>query len=70
VIEGQTGYCVPRGDMITLRQRLSELVADPNLRSKIGQAARKSYETEFTFEHMFQQTLAVYEKVLATTSKK
>ncbi len=70
VIEGETGYCIPRGNVLALRQRLSELVADSHLRHEIGQAARKRYETEFTFEHMFQQTLAVYERVLATTSKK
>ncbi len=63
VTEGQTGYSVARGDITTLQQRLAALVTDPNLRHKMGQAARHRYEAEFTFEHMFQQTLVVYEKV-------
>lgn len=63
VTEGETGYCIPRGDVMTLRNRLSELVADANLRLKMGQAARQRYESEFTVENMFQQTLAAYEKV-------
>lgn len=63
VTEGKTGYCIPRGDVLALRKRLFTLVTDPELRRTLGQAARQRYESEFTFEHMFQQTLSVYEKV-------
>ena len=63
IIEGETGYCVPRGDVLALRERLLALVTDPNLRHKIGQGSRQRYEAEFTFEHMFQQTFAVYKKL-------
>ncbi len=63
IIEGETGYCVPRSDVMALRERLSSLVTDAHLREKIGQAARQRYEAEFTFEHMFQQTFAVYQKI-------
>jgi glycosyltransferase involved in cell wall biosynthesis len=66
VTEGETGYCIPRGDVIILRSRLSALVADSDLRLKMGRAARQRYESEFTVANMYQQTLAVYEKVISS----
>ncbi|MEM8638275.1 MAG: glycosyltransferase family 4 protein [Cyanobacteria bacterium P01_G01_bin.54] len=64
VIEGQTGYCIPEGDVESLRNRIQVLADDPKLRKRMGQAARKHYEENFTFERMFQKTLTVYEEVL------
>jgi glycosyltransferase involved in cell wall biosynthesis len=66
VTEGETGYCIPRGDVMTLRSRLSELVTDFDLRLKMGRAARQRYESEFTVGNMYQQTLAIYEKVISS----
>jgi len=65
VEDGVTGYLVPRGDVETLRDRLRRLVDDPDLRARMGRAARRKYEEEFTFERMYQKTLAVYEEVVA-----
>lgn len=62
VIEGQTGYCIPKGDVATLRAKILLLVNNPDLRQQMGQAARKHYEENFTFEQMFQKTLAIYSK--------
>lgn len=65
VADGETGFLVPRGDAEALRDRLARLLADPALRRRMGEAGRRRYEAEFTFERMFEQTLAVYEAVLA-----
>ena len=62
--DGVTGYCVPRGDVTSLRDRLSKLVSDAKLRRKMGCAGRQCYEVEFTFQRMFEQTFRVYEDVL------
>ena len=70
VLEGQTGYGIARGDVGNLQQRLAELVEDSSLRDKMGQAARQRYEAEFTFEHMFQQTLEIYQKVANSRIKR
>lgn len=64
VVEGETGYCVPQGDVATLRARLKVLVADAELRQNMGQAARQRYEQEFTFERMLQKTVMVYQQVV------
>ncbi|MEC4853293.1 MAG: glycosyltransferase family 4 protein, partial [Jaaginema sp. PMC 1079.18] len=70
LIEGKTGYCIPKGDVATLRERILTLVNNPDLRQQMGQAARKHYEENFTFEQMFQKTFAIYESVLANHHNK
>lgn len=69
VIDGTTGYCVPRGDSELLRERLSKLVADANLRSEMGTKGRQRYESNFTFKQMFEQTFDVYQTVLNENNK-
>jgi glycosyltransferase involved in cell wall biosynthesis len=64
VREGETGYCIPQGDVLLLRQRLADLVANPERRRQIGQAARQRYKDEFTAAPMLQQTWGIYQKVV------
>lgn len=42
--EGRTGFLVPRGDADTLTDRLERLISDPQLRSRMGAAARADAE--------------------------
>lgn len=65
VHEGVTGYCIPRGNVDILRDRLSKLIKNAELRQAMGQRARQQYETEFTFDRMFEKTLGIYKEVLA-----
>ena len=60
VVEGETGYLVPREDVEALRRRLGELMASPELRRRMGDAGRKRFEEYFTFDAMYARTLAVY----------
>lgn len=64
VEEGTTGYVVPPGDLVAARDRLRRLVASPRLRQEFGAAGRQRYETEFTFERMFQRTFNVYRSLV------
>ncbi|WP_119342096.1 glycosyltransferase [Meiothermus hypogaeus] len=66
VIDGETGFLVPRGDVQALRSRLTQLIEDPQLRSQMGMAGRARYKAHFTLEQMLEKTLEVYEKVLKT----
>ncbi|MEM7770704.1 MAG: glycosyltransferase family 4 protein, partial [Cyanobacteria bacterium P01_A01_bin.37] len=50
VLDGETGFCVARQDVATLRERLAKLVAEPELRVQMGQAGRRRYEANFTFQ--------------------
>ncbi|WP_332866231.1 glycosyltransferase family 4 protein [Pannus brasiliensis] len=64
VVEGITGYSVPRGDVDVLHQKLLELVSNERLRCKMGAEGRKRYEAEFTFDRMFGKTIEVYRQIL------
>lgn len=44
---------------------LTRLVSDVNERLRLGTAARRRYEQEFSLEAMARRTVAVYEKVIA-----
>ncbi|GIW24930.1 MAG: glycosyl transferase [Meiothermus sp.] len=66
VIDGETGFLVPRGDLQALRSRLAQLIDNPQLRRQMGMAGRARYEAHFTLEQMLDKILAVYEKVLKT----
>lgn len=65
VADGVEGYIVPPGDVETTRDRLVALVGDGGLRRRMGEAARRRFEAEFTFERMFARTLAVYGTIAA-----
>jgi len=63
VVDGDTGFVVPRHDVAAVRDRIAALLSDPSLRVRLGAAGRRRYESHFTFEHMLDRTLAVYSAV-------
>ena len=65
VREGETGFLVPRSDDHHLTERLRLLISSAEARQHLGAAGRRRYEEEFRFERMFEQTVAVYQQVLA-----
>lgn len=64
----ETGLLVPAGDRGALRDALSRLIADPALRSKLGEAGRVRYLTHFTSDQMVEDTLRVYGRARSLTS--
>ncbi len=60
VLPGRTGFTVPAGDPEALRLRLRQLAADPELRTRLGATGRKHFEESFTFDRMYEATLALY----------
>lgn len=65
VLDGTTGFVVPRRDVQTLQARLALLLRDPKLRSQFGKAGRRRYEDRFTLTRMLQKTLAIYASLIA-----
>jgi glycosyltransferase involved in cell wall biosynthesis len=66
VTHDDNGYLVGRGDVGELAEMLGRLVADGELRARMGGRSRERYEAEFTFERMYRRTLEVYERVLGS----
>lgn len=64
VVDGETGYLIPKGDDAVLLARLDALVRDPALRVRMGQAGRQRYLDYFTEERMLADNFAVYRELL------
>ncbi len=52
VVDGQTGYIVPEQDAAALAQALARLMADEDLRRRMGAAARARIENELGWPHL------------------
>ncbi|ADN02510.1 glycosyl transferase, group 1 family [Spirochaeta thermophila DSM 6192] len=63
VVEGETGYLVPRGDHMVLAERLRELILDPGKRERMGRAGRERFLAHFTFDHMMELLLDLYKEL-------
>lgn len=48
VVDGVTGYTVPCGDADALADCVNTLLSEPNTREKMGRAARRKIETEYS----------------------
>ena len=64
VIDQETGFLVPRGEIPALRDRLAQLMESEEQRMRMGLAGRLRYEEHFTLDRMVAQTLAVYRDAL------
>jgi glycosyltransferase involved in cell wall biosynthesis len=63
---GRTGLNVPVRDPGALADALHRLLADADLRDRMGQAARQRYEAEFHAELMAQRMLELYRQEVAS----
>lgn len=64
VEDGKNGLLVPVHDPEALASALGHLIRDPELRARMGAAARAKAESEFAEEHVVEQTLALYSRAL------
>ena len=62
-----TGLLVPRADPAALAAAISALVADPDRRRRMGQAASAKAAAEFDQDRCIDHTLATYQRLLPPT---
>ena len=58
VIDGETGRIVPGGDVKSLREALAEVLADPELATRLGEAGRRRALTEFSWDSVAERVQA------------
>jgi len=62
--DGQNGFLIEPGDVGALTRKLETLIADPELRVRIGEAGQRKVRAEYSIEAMVARTCAVYEEVM------
>ena len=55
VIDGETGYLVHEGDIETMAEKMRKLMADSDLRKKMGKAARIRIEKHFNLDQYIER---------------
>ena len=65
VIDGETGFLIPRGNEEMLFEKLSLLAVDRELRRRMGRAARELFLERFRVGRMTEAVLRFYETSLA-----
>jgi glycosyltransferase involved in cell wall biosynthesis len=65
VEDGVTGRLVPAGDPNALRAAIEELLADEQLRHRLGAAAREAARSRFSWEAATEATIRAYRDALA-----
>jgi glycosyltransferase involved in cell wall biosynthesis len=64
-IDKSCGRIVAAGDVAAFRVALEDLLASPELRRRLGAAARARYERNYTVDVMLDKTVAVYRGIVA-----
>jgi glycosyltransferase involved in cell wall biosynthesis len=65
VVDGETGLLVPPRDVGALRAALERVLADRELRDRLGAAARERIRERFAWPAVTDATIAAYEEALA-----
>jgi glycosyltransferase involved in cell wall biosynthesis len=68
VADGETGLLVPPRDPRALREAVERLLADPELRERLGREGRARARERFGWDAVIEQTLAVYRDAVASAS--
>lgn len=63
VVDGETGYVIPPHDATILGERVEELVNNCERSVKLGEAARRHVEANFTWERVARRGLEFYESL-------
>jgi glycosyltransferase involved in cell wall biosynthesis len=64
VINGVTGFVIPRGDPLAAAQAIERLVLDAGMRKQMGMAGRAFVAKNFDWKSCIDQMISVYESVL------
>jgi len=64
VVDGETGFLVPFGDVHGLTDKLTWLAHHPDERHRMGEAGRKRIEETFSLEAVLPQMRTIYQNEL------
>ncbi|MBP7055544.1 MAG: glycosyltransferase family 4 protein [Candidatus Omnitrophica bacterium] len=64
VVDGQTGFLVPPGDVKAMADKIVYLLDHPDVAKKMGEAGRERAESVFNIKHTVRQIESIYEELL------
>ncbi len=64
VVDGVSGFVVPPRDARSIADAIEKLFRDPELRRRMGDAARERIATDFRNEDTVLKTIALYEELV------
>ena len=64
VVNGVSGFVVPPRDAAAIAEAIVNLYRDPELRQRMGEAARERIATDFRNEDTVRKTVALYEELV------
>jgi glycosyltransferase involved in cell wall biosynthesis len=65
VIDKETGFLIPEQDKKAMKDKILELLDNPELAKKMGVAGKNRIQTEFGIEKMVKSYYSIYEKLCA-----
>ncbi|MCB0019981.1 MAG: glycosyltransferase family 4 protein, partial [Anaerolineales bacterium] len=68
VIDGETGFVVPRRNPTAIAQALIRLAGSPSLRRQLGQAGRQRVMENFTLHEQVRAFSIFFQRILSTSS--
>jgi hypothetical protein len=69
VLDGVTGFVVPPRDSMTLREKVRLLVSNPQVSQRMGVAARRHVEANFTWHQTASRALEFYRELAARSGR-
>jgi len=64
VVDGDTGFLVPPGEVEATAAAIDRIVGDPELRRRLGERARRHVEGSFSPQQHIERVLASYERAI------
>jgi type III pantothenate kinase len=64
IVDQESGFLVPSGDVAALAARMTDLLSDPDRRRTVGEAARRTVERRYTWSSAVAATCEVYREAL------
>lgn len=64
VQNGKTGFLIEKGDKESLKEKITLLIDQPELRKQMGLSGRETYLENFTFERMVNETFTFYQTII------
>lgn len=66
IVDGETGFLIPRGDFNVLADRLKTMIEDAPLRTRLAQNGHRRFMELYRFEGLLEKTVQVYSEVIET----